>query len=104
MEQDGIKYSTFKLWLLKTWLIFKGKRRMKRFVVGETYYGGRNKRYGIYRGDGKFYEQFTVSGPGYCYFDAKTIQYQPWELGMFKWSKATVKVENVRWWKRLFIK
>lgn len=78
-------YSNVKLFILRTFLSIVGMFRCIRYKKGKTYYGGRNKRYGVYMGKKTFYEQFTVEGLGYCYYDNKPIKYKNWELGMWNW-------------------
>lgn len=82
-------YNKTKLWILKTYLSAKGWLRHLWFKKNRRYYGGRNKRYGVYMGKRTFYETFEVSGYGYCYYDSKPIKYEWWELGLFPWKNST---------------
>ena len=80
------KYSKVKLFLLKLFLSLRGIWRSRKFKKAKTYWGGRNKRQGVYMGKKTFYETFVVSGIGYEYWDSKPIKYKNWELGMWKWQ------------------
>ena len=81
------EYSKVKKAILKSYLTTRGLWRSLWLKKGEKYYGGRNKRDGVYLGDRTFYETFYITGLGYHYLDSHKVKYTYWELGMFKWEK-----------------
>ncbi len=92
-------YSRIKLWILKAFLNTRGYLRYLRLKKNVSYFGGRNNRHGVYMGKRTFYETFNVTGPGYCYWDSKPIEYKLWELGMWKWKRVgSSKLRRTKRW------
>ena len=79
------KSNKFKFFLLKTYLSIRGFFRSLEFKKNKVYHGGRNNRDAIYMGNNTFYEQISLTVPGFCYYNNKPIKYKYWELGYFKW-------------------
>ena len=84
----------FKLFLLKSYLSIRGFFRTLKFKKNHTYHGGRNNRDAIYMGNNSFYEQITMSVPGFAYFNNKPVKYKYWELGYFKWEEMPMPIET----------
>lgn len=93
-KEANEKANKFKLFLLKSYLSIRGFFRTLKYKKNHTYHGGRNNRDAIYMGNNTFYEQITMSVPGFAYFNNKPVKYKYWELGYFKWVKRYMPIET----------
>ena len=74
-------------WSLIKFYQVKGFFRMKKLKKNSTYFGGVNKTYGVYMGDGMFYETKQYDcGMGIQYVDSKPRKYNYLQLGLFDWT------------------
>lgn len=93
-KEANEKANKFKLFLLKSYLSIRGFFRTLKYKKNHTYHGGRNNRDAIYMGNNTFYEQITMSVPGFAYFNNKPVKYKYWELGYFKWVERYMPIET----------
>ncbi len=76
-------------WCLVKIYTIKGWSRKRKFKINHHYYGGVNKTYGIYMGDGEFFETMQYDcGMGVVYMDSKRRKYNNLQLGLFKWTEC----------------
>lgn len=93
-KEANEKANKFKLFLLKSYLSIRGFFITLKYKKNHTYHGGRNNRDAIYMGNNTFYEQITMSVPGFAYFNNKPVKYKYWELGYFKWVERHMPIET----------
>lgn len=74
--------------ILRLYFIIVGYFKCKKFVVGETYFGGIHNAHMVYRGDKIFYETRNFdAGNGFQFIKGDAVKYTLAMIGMCKFRK-----------------